>query len=212
MSWDLDTAKIYLGISGSENDESLQAAMDTTLAAVETVLARSILFSEDTATFYQEHLQTILLPKFPVKQVLTVGGETMDDTWLLNSSVGTLLLPCMQYFSELSIVYEGGYETLPLDLERAMYEALAYLWGQTNPDTGAPENGGLETDPGGASGEVSRVTIQDFGSVSFDTGAGLSGEAASKATEVILDWGWLYPWSGTLQFYRSEQGTGLGIA
>ncbi len=209
MSWDLATAKLYLD---SDDDETVQSAMDTTLAAIETMLARAVVSVESTLTVYPPFLATIILPNYPVQTVATIDGAAPADDVVINSREGWVQWrDFVNKTDPVEIVYTGGFDPIPRDLERCMYEALQYLWSATNPETGGPD-GEVGTSPGEGTGDVSRITIQDFGSVTYDAASAPSGDGGRMAVESVLDWGWLQPWSATLQMYRSEVGVGLGVA
>ena len=209
MSWDLATAKLYLD---SNDDEQVQAAMDTTLSAIETMLARGIVKEDREETFYPPYCPEILLSNYPLHGITTIDGNPPSDKLVVNSYEGWIrLVDFVNNFDPIVVAYSGGFDPIPKDLERCMYEALQYLWSATNPETGGPD-GEVGTSPGEGTGDVSRITIQDFGSVTYDAASAPSGDGGRMAVETVLDWGWLHPWSATLQMYRSEVGVGLGVA
>ena len=218
MTWDLATAKIYLDLVGDPSkDTVIMQVMAETLRSVELVLGRGLLEAQQVETFYNVATGSVLLHRFPVIEVLTINGAAVP-TGYTDSELqidlptgrvsGRLIYGCLK----LDIDYNGGYTVLPTDLERAMWSAFLTLWGATDQDTGAPVIGAGGATVVAGSGDVSKVTLADFGSVSFDVGATVA-QDTSSATLSEADWGWLLPWAATFQFYRAGQaGAGLGIA
>lgn len=207
MAWDLTTAKQYLGITDDSLDALVQKTMDEVLASVELALQRKLLFAEDTFdAFYTPGDGKLLLPRFPIKQVISVDGADPPTDIVLNNLVGWVYSYEFRYRPTLAIVYEGGYETLPFDLERTLYEILMVAWESVDQTTGGPK---LGTGTSVGTSEVSQVTLNDFMSVKFDTG---SSSTPDEEYDAETMWGMLYPWRSTLQMYRSEQGVGLGLA
>lgn len=215
MTWDLATAKTYLEIVGTAQDTLLTRVMDETLVAIESALGRGLLLATDTEVFRWVNGPRLLLRRFPLVSVTTITGPVAGPTYDLanvkiNADVGTI--ESFQFYgsTELTVEYEGGYDPLPADLERAMWSAFLTLWAATDGTTGAPAIGsGAVIVPG--SGEVSSVSLADFGTVRFDVGSSVSSGDSSSAA-LVANWGWLYPWASTLQLYRAGQaGIGLGV-
>jgi hypothetical protein len=94
-----------------------------------------------------------------------------------------------------------------------LFEMLLYLWGQSNHTTGAPIAGSGATMIQG-SGDVSSVSIADFGTVRFDVGATVAGGGADATygADTVANWGWLAPWAYILQTYRSEAAPTVAFA
>lgn len=207
MAWDLDTAKQYLGIIDDSLDALVQKTMDEVMASVELVLQRELLFAADTfEAFDTPRNGKVLLPRFPIKQVTSVDGGNPPMDIVLNNLIGWVYSYEFRLRTHFTIDYEGGYEILPVDLERVMYEALMSAWKSVDQETGGPKAEELAS----TGGEVSQVTLNDFMSVKFDTGSGSS--EAEDQYEAETMWGALYPWRSVLQMYRSERGVGMGLA
>ncbi len=215
MPWTLDQAKVYLEISPGDTskDVLIQGVMDTTLLEVETKLQRGLFLARTTARFYDVDYRKILLPRYPITQVWGINGSPTPSGLIVHYHTGWLEWPDCLNTDYIEVDYEGGYASLPLDLERALWSAFLTLWGNTDETTGAPgvgDGGGVVT-PG--SGDVKDVTVFDAFKISYDVGSSTSSaEALDSLAQDQVDWGWLSPWAGTLAFYRSEMGTGLGMA
>lgn len=207
MAWDLATAKIYLKIDPADTskDTQIEGVMNYVLRSVESVLQRGLFFLRQTVRYHYLDVRRLYLPRYPVANVFEVrdGNDNVIDVadYEIHSRVGWLQLLRIPA-SPLEVDYDGGYQILPEDLERAMWEAFMDAWGRTDSATGGP----LETGGGAAAaGGVKGLTVFDGFRVDYDTNAVVP--AQDHAT-----WGWLAPWAGILGFYRSEHGTELGIA
>ena len=78
------------------------------------------------------------------------------------------------------------------------------VWGQTDEDTGGPEEG-----TGGTQGnEMRSFTAFDAFKVDFANSA-MVASADSVITKQQATWGPLAPWASTLEIYRSERGVGV---
>lgn len=213
MAWNLATAKNLLRIPlvDSTKDPQIQIAMETVLASVESLLGRGLLEKRELVTFY-DVANSVRLPRYPVKQVVAVNGapaSLVRDQ--LHHRKGVLRLSGL-YSASVTVDYIGGFDPLPSDLERALWEIFNYLWSNTDQTTGGPAAGsGAQIVQG--SGEVSRITLSDFGSVSFDVGSQVSGGSSSGGAAAAADvWGWLAPWATTLSIYRSDSAPGVVFA
>lgn len=217
MAWDLATAKQYLGIPSDDatRDVAIQNAMDRVLATVETLLQRKLLLARELVTLYNVE-GSLLLPRYPVTQVFSINGSTNQE-WVTHSLTGCIDLcnfsasyeGCVR---EISIDYEGGFSTLPSDLEGVLWEAFMLVWSSIDPMTGGPSlSGGLTAVQD--SSDVKSLTVFDAFKADFNVESGaswsLSGDFSASDR---ANWGWLVPWSSVLSFYRSERGVGLGMA
>lgn len=226
MAWTVEQARIYLGLdpptgppSSGPEDVLIQLVLDETLAAVQGVLGRELELARQTDNFYLVTSDTILLPRFPIVTIhaidrngVTPAGSVFGgtDTLIVQNEVGWITSPEFAGALEVSVDYEGGYDTLPLDLEQDMWSAFLTRYGDKDPTTGAPPIAGQGTVTSG-SGDVSSVTIADFGTIKYDVGSTVSAGETSEAT-VAAQYGWLSPWAATWDRYRAGQaGAGLGL-
>ena len=221
MAWTLAQAKIYLGADDPDTPEGdlvIQQVLDETIADLESKLGRQLLLARETVRFLQVTDETILMPRFPIKKVHAVDMNGLNppgmvfngaNDYYVMARTGWIRSPYFVGQNEVLIDYEGGYEVLPVDLERAMWSAFLTLYADTDSTTGAPPAGSGTTVVAG-SGEISSVTIPDFATVKYDVGSTV---ASSSAAADSAAWGWLAPWYTTFQRYRAGQaGVGLGIA
>ena len=217
MAWDLPTARTYTGQTDNSKDAILKQCMDITLRGVELVLQRCLLRRREKVVFRDVRGRTLLLPRYPLKKVYSVGGadntNPISVNWEPNCSNGWIQF-CYPVYTETDILvdYEGGYQTygLPAELERVMWEIFLDVWANTDQTTGAPVGGGSSVITG--SGDVSRVTLTDFGTVTYDVGTTTTGgDDTALASQQAL-YGWLSPWAATLNMFRSQAGVGLGFA
>ena len=216
MAWDLATAKLYLGANDPDTPEGdlvIQQVLDETLASIQEALGRDLLLDRVVERYTFVDSQTLLMHRFPIKVVHTITMTSNASPWPNNVEVHrrTGWIRSNQFPGQREVVvdYEGGYEKLPVELERAMWSAFLTLHADTNPTTGAPPAGAGTTVVAG-SGEVSSVTLADFGTIRYDVGSSVS-QAATAAE--AAEWGWLSPWYTTFRQYRAGQaGLGLGIA
>lgn len=222
MAWTLAQAKIYLGPKDPDTPEGdiiIQQVLDETLEALETVLGRQLLLAREVVRFLLVTSDTVMVPRFPIKEIHAISStglfppavaqEPFPGGVNVQFAVGWIQSPTFAGQREVSVDYEGGFDPLPADLERAMWSAFLTLYDDTDPVTGAPPVAGGSTIVAG-SGDVSSVTIADFGTVKYDVGSAVSAAQTGDLSEA--DWGWLQPWASTFQFYRAGQaGTGLGV-
>lgn len=206
MAWNLETAKVYLGIDDidTSKDTIIQQTLDTVLANLELLLQRRLLLDREIAEFHDESLKILLLPRFPITQVYTVDDEPLPDTWYVHNTAGWIEMPCYRHVQEMKVDYMGGYGPLPADLERAMWEAFMVRWGNTDSDTGGPA-GAVE-----GSAELKSLTVYDGFKMEFDVAAA-SSSSSGGIVERELMWGWLSPWASIFEMYRSEHGVALGM-
>ncbi len=216
MAWTVDQGREYLGLDSGDTsqDTRIQQVMDQTLSALEVALGRRLLFAREVETYYYLNSISLLLPRFPVKEVFTLVDPSTNFGFNLSrlkvrKSIGEIIHPELVGHEEIEVDYEGGYETLPPDLERDMWAAFQVLYDRVNVDTGAPDTEGNSFTSGG-SGDISSVTLSDFGTIRWDT----SPQAFSAAAiEKSIRWGWLAPWYTTFELYRSgTAGVGSGVA
>lgn len=224
MAWDLATAKTRQGLAPADTSKNvaLQSTMDEVLSTVENLLGRGLLKRQETVVFHDVDTRSLRLPRYPVERIVAINGKAPNSDVCLRGRVGAIDLNAGHYWAwnaalnchTTKIEYIGGFSPLPSDLERALWEAFDTLWAVSNQTVGGPSAGA----GGGASvvqgsGDVSRVTLSDFGSVSFDVGATVSGGGgvASAAGDALI-YGWLSPWAFVLNTYRSEAAPSLAFA
>jgi len=203
--WDLATARSAAGLAPGDttHDVAVQSVMDYTLASVEHLLGRGLLRARVTERFYDVSTRSLRLHRWPIETVFSPKCRVVQHRigWVEPEKWSN---DCV------AIDYIGGFRVLPSDLEGAMWEAFKQRYGNVDPVTGLPASGtGTVATPGG----VSRVSVADFGSVTFDTGGASSGssDTGGFSTDISI-WGWLYPWASILRLYQSERAPSVAIA
>lgn len=183
MAFDLATARVRIGLSPTDTskDSQLTAALNTATSLAERycdrVFGYSAAATEEFPLFAAREIQ---LSRFPI---VTVSSVTADQTAISNYQIaknaGMILFDGGSVSALLlSVTYAGGYQTLPPDLELALWMIFDAVWPTIAGVSGA----------GSSSGSISRVTIPDVGSISFDTGAaqtGLNGLVPDGAAAIL---------------------------
>lgn len=222
MAWTLAQARIYLGlpVPPGPEDELIQRVLDETQVAVESALGRQLFLLRATDRFYNVNTDSLLLPRIPIKEVHAIDFQGVNpagsafgsgmDNLQIHKSVGWISSPEFYGQDQVNVDYEGGWETLPVPLEQAMWSAFLTRYDEHDTN-GAPPRGGQGTTTISGSGEVSRVTIADLGTITYDVGS--SSATAATDEDAIAKYGaWLATWAATWDFYRvGNAGGGLGL-
>lgn len=210
MSWNLETAKKYLDLESDDTkDEYITDVMTITLQAIETALARKLLLQRNTVRFFKTRSESLPLSPYPITEVFDINGEGVPSDLLIHHENGIIEHPTLACKKTLDVDFEGGYDPLPSDLERVMWDAFMLLWSNTNQTTGGPPETGSGIVSG--SGDVKSLTVFDGFKMDFDVGVTNTSSDTSLASQQA-DWGWLAPWASTLSMYRSDYGVGgIGV-
>ena len=179
MAFDLATAKTRLGLTSATQDLLVQASLDAALNLAEKYCDRFFMYATQRATFYHVDSERLQLRRFPVDQEIKFEPNGVKHH--VHKVQGILILDSDRVHDEVHFDYSGGYRTLPPDLELALWQIFDSIW-QLSTSGGA---GGGSTPV--ASGAISRITLQDVGSVSYNTGSGsgsgVGGGGASRISE-----------------------------
>lgn len=204
MPWDLDTVRAVAGYQPADttHDAALMRVMDVVLATVENLLDRPLLRKRECVEFFNVNDRRLQLPRYPVCKVFAPqeGVIVHNRRGWIEPATGQCWRP--DDMGRVVVDYEGGYDPLPSDLEDALLGAFSFRWDHSDPTTGLPVAGGGAATTGG---EVSRVTINDFGSVSFASGGSSAAQASSTQGIDPGYWGWLAPWASILMKYQAFQ-------
>ena len=137
--FDLSTAKTRLNITGTTQDTALQVALDTALALAETYCDRYFMYqANEIEKFVHAHSNTLSLKRYPIEMINSGAGEHH-----YGQDSGVVYLHDNSFQHETTVDYNGGYKTLPLDLEFAFWMIFDNLWptisstGGAAPTTGA---------------------------------------------------------------------------
>jgi len=170
----------------------VQVSFDAALGVAERYCDRKFLFAHETVVVTHLTGNVISIPRYPVEDVYSAYSEqgvSLPDYHLVRN-VGHVVFDGLPGGHQIAIEYVGGYKTLPADLELALWMIFDQVWASSSAGAGAGASSG--------SGAISRITVPDVGSISFDTGASpVSGGAAM---------GGLIPpmAAGILDLYRRE--------
>lgn len=174
MAFDLASANVRLGITGK--DALVTSALNAALAIVENYCDRRFLYKRDTVAFYDAHTRKLLLDRYPIVSINTISGkgspsQINPSTYHVHNWAGMILFHGAPFFDELDIDYNGGYQTLPADLELALWMIFDALWPSFNSTAGATTVGG---------GAINSITVPDVGTIRFDNGSsGANGGAGA---------------------------------
>jgi hypothetical protein len=179
MAFDLATAYIRTGLQPTpENEAILQLTLDATLQSVEKYLDRKIMYLADVHQFFYTHEQDYNLERYPVEKVdsIILDGTPISIQYKVHSSSGMLKLDHYVFKRELEVSYSGGYKILPADLELALWVLFEEM---------------LPLVQGGSSsvsaGAIDSITVQDVGTIRFNTNSGGSGSGAISSISGMPD-------------------------
>lgn len=181
-SWSLDDIKDWLGIEGGDYDDQIIAVMKITMSFVERYCNRYFDWREN-------HLELKLPQKGNGWQLhlWPVAGDVYIDNvkndYLVDNERGVIWFPNFKHTNFNQLQYSGGYQPdeWPLDLYQVLLNAVKNQW--------QISNGGETVD------KVSRITIPDVGTISYnagtswstDIGMGASFGPISQQDQIILD-------------------------
>jgi hypothetical protein len=198
MAWDLATAKAWLGITGTDQDAEVQAAMDAVMLIAERYCNRRFLKAQEIETFNGD-VATVLLSRVPVESITSVvaGESTLDpETGYVSDKRTGIVRCCCDHRCRcwcgcvITIDYVGGFDPLPADLEMALYGCLGVLWAR------------MQTPPGeaaAATGPMKSMVLFDFARIDYDTSAitgdgGGAGVHPAIAGELAIFDGYRFLW------------------
>lgn len=171
----LDMFKQFLGIDPADTsqDAALKRALNTAGPAIERHLDRTLAKSAVTEDF-SAYVGTVMLQHSPVEAgsvTVTLNGEASTAYETYTETGGLTYVTRMGHrrdvpidwrcFDQVTVAYTAGFDSLPVDLATAIIYTASGLFMAD----------GTGTLPTGA-GDVSRMTIHDVGSISYDTGGG----------------------------------------
>lgn len=159
--WTIGAIKEWLGIEGSDHDGEIIASMATAMAYVERYCNRYFDYRTDHVELklpqkgdgWQLHLWPVSGPVFI---------DEVENEYLVDNERGVIWFPsyCRKSFTQLR--YTGGYavDEWPLDLYQVLLNAVKNQW--------QISTGGETAD------KVSRITIPDVGTISYNAGTSWS--------------------------------------
>ena len=196
MTFLIANAKTRLGIlpADTTKDAFLQSSLDVALSFAETYCDRWFMKQDETEVLTHDN-GVISLHRYPLEVVTAVQG---DSSALVGYEIDkpSGLIYTHGYGSHVATVtYRGGYATLPVDLEFALWAIFDAVWAST------PGGGGSVGSSGGGGGAIESVSIADVGTVKFSS-SGSAGVSAGGGSA----FGGMIPASARaiLDLYRRE--------
>ena len=225
MAWTRAQAKLYLGLPATPDpilDPLIDQVLLETLQAVQGALGRELFLARNTVRFYNVNVEQLQLPRPPIVTIHAIdyagvspAGSafgTGTDNLQIHHKEGWIRSMDFCGRREINVDFEGGFDPLPVDLEQDMWSAFLTRYDEKDQaNAGAPPRAGQGSSVISGSGDVSRVTIQDLGTITYDVGATVTASDVADA-DARLKYGWLAPWARTWDHYRiGPAGGGLGI-
>ena len=183
MAFDVATGRIKVGLEPSDTsqDADIQMALNTALSLAEQYCDRKFAFARETLTKYADRFsERVFVDRFPINRIYSITGagtnspEAHHDAGVVFTSAGS------NPGSKITIDYEGGYKSLPADLEYCLWQVFAAVWADFDPTNA---NGGNVV----VSGEIKKRSIVGVGSVEYTT------SADSIASTTVSDWSAVLP-------------------
>lgn len=167
MTWDVATARVRQGLVATDasQDPALNGAMSAAITIAENYCDRIFMSGHQIETFVDTTTSHFQLKRFPLQKInsITGGGKydaDMQAGWFNTHSA---------YRRSFSVDYDGGYVTLPTDLELALWQIFDSAYGLS------------ASAGGGVSGGIKKVAVTGVGSIDYDTGA----SAATTSSALI---------------------------
>jgi len=127
-----DEIKRWLKLSGTDDDDFLQEAINEWSDTVETRLGRVINSAEHTGERHDGGKLAVLLKNIPVTTLssISVDGAALGSSdYTIDTDSGIIRLGSGKAFGggpgSILVTYTGGYSTVPGDLKRAMMQLVA---------------------------------------------------------------------------------------
>lgn len=186
MAWDLPTGRARTGLAADDTsrDADLTRSMQLSLALAERHCGRAFLLADEVESVSWPGAR-IPLRRYPVE---TIAKVTLDRAGLspfrldydLDHDAGMVALRHHVSETRLFFHYVGGYETLPVDLDEALWAIFASIWDEQYGDTG--DDGGLVT---ADSGLVKSITLFGVGSVTYEEAPSVAGTVGASAAMFV---------------------------
>lgn len=174
MAINLADAYKRSGLAASpEHDALLTSVVNACIATIENYLDRFILFNASEDQFFYTHHQDYALQRYPIENIssIEVDGKPLGVRYKVHQQTGIVKLDHHMFAREIKFSYSGGYRVLPADLELAFWVLFQeYL--------GISQGGASSV----AAGAIESITVQDVGTIRFNTGNNASQGAISSTS------------------------------
>lgn len=187
--WNLDDLKDWLGIEGTDFDDHILAAMKISVSFIERYCNRLFEYRENyRERVYRQRSSGWQVHLWPIHGTINVSKE--EHTFEIDNQTGILWFDNETVHHKMpnTLQYNGGYKAdeWPADLLMVLYNSVKNYW-----------NININ---GGDSGNVSKVTVPDVGTLTYGTNAGASANIGmgspfgpvSQSDQQLLDFYRLY--------------------
>jgi hypothetical protein len=169
----LDSLRTRAGVLATDasKDAEIDIAFLAALDMMEVFLDRKLRFGTYTERLTHFFGAVASLSAYPIAQdKLTkepvVAVTPRHNIFHVETETGLVRFDCYVREHQVEVVYDGGYEVLPSTLALALLLIFDAVWSSF-------AGGAIAT------GVVSRVTVPDVGTISYDTGAASAGAGSS---------------------------------
>jgi len=168
MEFTLDTLRDRIGLEPADTskDVELTFSMELVISLMERYLDRRLLIADEVEKFTHVIANKISLIRYPIHSITSING-IKHLGYHFGEETGIVHFDGAVLEHEVTVEYNGGYTVLPNDLVYAALLIFDATWG-------AIEGGATV-----AAGAISKVVLQDVGSVTYNTG-GTTGAVAAR--------------------------------
>lgn len=179
MSFDLETAKNRLNITDASKDDEIQLALDTALSVAENYCDRKFMFDTNVVEkFIYKTNESFAVERYPIDKINSSENESgqavTDNLYEIDADAGLVKFAKGFPNQSFTVNYDGGYKTIPLDLELSLWSIFDKIWAMTQSSTG----GGIVV------GGIESVAITGVGSVKYSSGS--SGDDAIGSDNSLI--------------------------
>ena len=179
MSFDLETAKNRLNITDASKDDEIQLALDTALSVAENYFDRKFMFETNVVEkFIYKTNESFSVERYPIDKINSSENESgqavTDNLYEIDADAGLVRFAKGYPNQSFTVNYDGGYKTIPLDLELSLWSIFDKIWTMTQSSTG----GGVVV------GGIESVAITGVGSVKYSSGS--SGDDAIGSDNSLI--------------------------
>jgi hypothetical protein len=136
--------------------------------------------ADEVETIIPVNGNTLKVHRYPITSVASiteVHGTGTFSASHIDKKAGVVYMDSHGWSHEATITYKGGYATLPLDIELALWDIFTAVWNAT-PGAGAAVGGATTS---GALGALKSIETPDVGRLTFETSASSSASASGGA-------------------------------
>ncbi len=167
--YEIENLRTRVGLASDDpsKDTELIDAADVALAVAESYCDRKFMQQVTTDVFTHIIRSTLSLTRYPVETITSLDPDIAHHIDMQN---GVIFLERFTAEKEMTVVYEGGYDPVPKDLNLALKFIFDTVYASAS---------------GAATGGVKSVKLGDL-SISYDTGSGAKATTFIPATALPL--------------------------